>query len=52
MLTPRHGMRELADADGGAVAVARDAEIDKVLVGEIGAGQHGRHPAVHRVEAV
>ena len=45
-------MRELAEADRGRVAVARDAEIDQVAVGEVGAGQHARHAAVHAVEAV
>ena len=34
------------------VAVARDAEIDQVAVGEVGAGQHRRHAPVHAVEAV
>ena len=47
-----HGVRELAEPDGGGVAVARDAEIDQFAVGEIGAGQHRRHAAVHGVEAV
>ena len=47
-----HGMRELADADRGGIAVARDAEIDQVAVGEVGAGQHRRHAPVHGVEAV
>ena len=45
-------MRELAKADRGRVAVAGDAEIDQVAVGEIGAGQHRRHAPVHRIEAV
>ncbi|MBA7716506.1 hypothetical protein ES703_125579 [subsurface metagenome] len=45
-------MRELAEADRGGVAVAGDAEINQVAVGEIGAGQDRRHAAVHRVEAV
>ena len=45
-------MRELAEADRGAVAVAGDAEIDEVLVGEIGAGQHRGHAAMHGIEAV
>ena len=47
-----HRMRELAEADRGRVAVARHAEIDEVAVGEVGAGEHRRHAAVHRVEAV
>src|SRR6185503_9472512 len=45
-------MRELAEADRGAVAVARDAEIDQIAVGQVGAGQHAGHAAVHGVEAV
>ncbi len=45
-------MGELAEPDGGAVAVARDAEIDQLAVGEIGAGQDARHAPVHGVEAV
>ena len=45
-------MGELAEADRGGVAVARDAQIDQVAVGEIGAGQHRRHAAVDAVEAV
>ena len=47
-----HGMGELADADRGAVAVAGHAQIDQVAVRQVGAGQHRRHAAVHRVEAV
>ena len=35
-----------------AVAVAGDAEIDQVAVGEIGAGEHRRHAPVHRIKAV
>jgi hypothetical protein len=45
-------MRELAEANGGTVAVAGHAEIDEIAVGEIGAGQDRRHAAVHRIEAV
>ena len=45
-------MRELAKADRGGIAVAGDAEIDQVAVGEIGAGQDRRHAAMHRIEAV
>ena len=53
MLTPRRmDVGELAEPDRGAVAVARNAEIDQVAVGEIGAGQHRRHAPVHRIEAV
>src|SRR6185437_16175055 len=43
---------ELAQADRSAVAVAGDAEIDEVAVGEVGAGEHRRHAAMHAVEAV
>ena len=53
MLTPRRmRVRELAEADRGGVAVAGDAEIDQIAVGEVGAGEHRRHAPVHRVEAV
>ncbi len=33
------GVRELAEADRGGIAVAGNAEIDQIAVGEIGAGQ-------------
>ena len=46
------GVGELAEADRGGIAVAGDAEIDEVAVGEIGAGEHRRHAAMHGVEAV
>src|SRR3546814_7006870 len=49
---PPHDVGELAEADRGAVAIAGDAEIDQLAVGEVGAGQHARHAAVHGVEAV
>ena len=45
-------MGELAEPDRGGVAVAGHAEIDEIAVGEIGAGQHRRHAAVHGIEAV
>ena len=45
-------MGELAEADRSGVAVARDAEIDQVRIGEIGPGQHRGHAPVHRIEAV
>ncbi len=45
-------MDELANPDRGGVAVARDADVDQVAVGEVGAGQDRRHAPVHRVEAV
>jgi hypothetical protein len=47
-----HGVRELADADAGAVAVAADAQVQQLAVGQRGAGQHAGHAAVHGVEAV
>src|SRR5262245_39673027 len=45
-------MRELAKSDGGGIAVAGDAEIDQIAVGEVGARQHRRHAAVHGIESV
>ena len=48
---PQH-VHELADADRRRIAVAGNAEIDEIAVGEIGAGQHRRHAAMHAVEAV
>ena len=45
-------MRELAEPDRGRVAVARDAEINELAIGEVGAGHHRRHAPVHAVEAV
>ena len=47
-----HGVRELAQADRRRVAVARDAEVQQLAVGQVGAGQHAGHAAVHGVEAV
>ena len=47
-----HGVGELAETDRGGVAVARDAKIDQVAIGEAGAGQHGGHASVHRIEAM
>ena len=47
-----HDVRELAEPDRRGVAVAGNAEIDQIAIGERGAGQHGRHAAVHAVEAV
>ncbi len=46
------GVGELAKADGGGIAVAGNAEIDQVPIGEAGSGQHRGHAAVHGVEAV
>ena len=45
-------MRELAEADRGRVAVAGNAEVDQIAVGEIGAGQHRWHAAMDRIEAM
>ena len=45
-------MGELAEADGGRVAIAGDAQINEIAVGEVGAGEHRGHAAVHGVEAV
>src|SRR4051812_12561844 len=47
-----HDVGELAEADGGGVAVAGDAEVDQVPVGEVRAGKNARHAAVDGVEAV
>src|SRR4029079_3212393 len=47
-----HDVRELAEADRGGVAVAGDAQVDQVTVGEVRAGQDRRHAAVDGVEAV
>ena len=46
------GMGELAQADRGAVPVAGNAQVDQVLVGQVGAGQDARHAAVDGVESV
>ena len=40
------------EADRQRVAVARDADVDDVAVGGVGAGDERRHAAVHAVEAV
>src|SRR5215469_16441511 len=45
-------MGELAQSDRSGIAVAGDAEIDQIAVGEIGAGEHRRHAAMDRVEAM
>src|SRR5678816_1886224 len=47
-----HDVGELADADRGGVAVAGDAEVDQVAVGEVRAGEYRGHAAVDGVEAV
>ena len=47
-----HDVGELAKPDRGRIAVARHAHVDQVAVGEVGAGHHRRHAAVHGVEAV
>ena len=49
---PAHGMAELAEPDRGGVAVAGDADVDEVAVGDGGAGGDRRHAPVHGVEAV
>jgi hypothetical protein len=45
-------VRELAEPDRRAVAVAGDAEIKEIAVGEVGAGQHRGHAAMDAVEAM
>src|ERR1700739_3536886 len=45
-------MGKLAEPDRGRIAVAGNAEIDLLAVGEVGAGQHRRHAPVHAVETV
>src|SRR6185437_11610099 len=45
-------MDELAKPDRSGIAIARHAQIDQILVGEIGARQDRRHAAMHRIEAV
>ena len=47
-----HDVGELAEADRGGVAVAGDADVDELAVGEVGAGEDRGHAAVHGVEAV
>ena len=47
-----HGVGELAQADGGRITVARDAQVEQVAVGQVGAGERRGHAAVHGVEAV
>src|SRR5207237_5028881 len=47
-----HDVSELAEADRGGVAVAGDAEVDQVPVGEVRSGQDGRHAPVDGVETV
>src|SRR5205814_6593799 len=50
-VAPDH-VHELAEADGGGVAVAGDADADEHVVGQHRAGGHGRHASVHGVESV
>ena len=45
-------VNELADADRRRVAVARNAEINQIAIGEIRTGQHRGHASVHSVEAM
>ena len=47
-----HAMGKLAEPDRGRVAVPRDAEINEIAIGEVGAGQNRRHAPVNTVEAV
>ena len=47
-----HAMGELAETDGRGIAVAGNAHIDQVAIGEVGARQHRRHAAMHAVEAM
>jgi hypothetical protein len=39
-----HDVRELAQSDRRRIAVAGDAQVDEITVGERGAGDHRRHP--------
>src|SRR6185312_5622304 len=43
---------ELPEADGGGIAVAGDAEVDQVAVGEVRPREHRGHAPVDAVEAV
>src|ERR671931_2514348 len=45
-------MRELTQSDRSGIAVARYAQIDEVAIGQVSAGEHGRHASVHGIEAV
>ena len=45
-------MAELAEPDRQGVAVARHADVIQLLVGGVGAGGDGRHPAVNGIETV
>src|SRR6185312_8675379 len=45
-----HEMDELADTDGGGIAVAADAQRLQAAVGQHGAGGYARHAAVDGVE--
>ena len=47
-----NAVRELPETDRGRVAVTRNAEINELAIGEVGAGQDRRHAPVHAVEAV
>ena len=47
-----HQVDELADADGGGVAVAADAERDQVAIRQHGAGRDRGHASMHGIEAV
>jgi len=47
-----HGMGKLADADRRRIAVARDAHVDQVAIGQRGAGKYRGHAAVGSIETV
>ena len=46
------GVAQLTEADRKRVAVARDADVDQVAIGRVGAGHERGHASVHAVEAV
>jgi|GEM_PF-6787582 len=47
-----HGIGELAQSNRGRVAITRDAEIDQLAIGQIGACEHRRHTSMHGVETM
>ena len=46
------GVTELAQADGCGISVSGNADINQIVVGQVGAGRHRGHPAVHPVKSV
>ena len=46
------GVAQLPEADRERVAVARDADVNQVAIGRVGAGHERGHASVHAVEAV